>query len=117
MNNWNQRILLGKVGKHLTGFTNIRIDRATPLGNPYIMYRSEQRDEVCDGYEKFLAHELEQQENEPLLTAFEDIFNAVADGQIVNLQCHCSPERCHGESIRDQLIKYLEEHEIPFPKD
>ena len=117
MAHWEQRILLGKVGKDLTGFKNIRIDRSTPLGNPYVMYRSAQRDSVCDSFDKFLEHELKEQNNEELLEYFEMIFNLVADGHVVNLQCHCSPLRCHGESIRNWLIHFLLEQGIQVPKD
>jgi len=114
VNNWNQRILIGKVGKELTGFKNIRIDRATALGNPYVLYRPEDREGVCESYKHFLDHELDKQENQPLLELFEHIFDLVCDGHVVNLQCHCTPLQCHGEVIRDKLIHYLELHEVEF---
>lgn len=110
--NWHQYILIGKVGKDLTGFANVRIDRATPLGNPYVMYREEQRQEVCESFKSYLEYELDKQTNQPLLDQFESIFNLVSEGKVVNLQCHCSPSSCHGEVIRDKLIEFLVEHEV-----
>lgn len=68
----------------------IRIDRATKWGNPFIMYKEEDRDHVCEQYEKWLkeqiaAGKISQQD-----------LAALADH---DLYCWCAPLRCHGEIL------------------
>ena len=36
--------------KPKAGETLIRIDRKTPLGNPFVMHNKSERDEVCEKY-------------------------------------------------------------------
>lgn len=108
--NWMQRILIGKVNKNLTGFVNIRIDRATPLGNPYVMHREEQRQEVCDLYATFLNDVLANESSEAILDQLQMILDHLLEGDYVNLQCWCSPEHCHGEHIRKVLIDVINDN-------
>lgn len=108
--NWMQRILIGKVNKNLTDFVNIRIDRATPLGNPYVMHREEQRQEVCDLYATFLDDVLANESNKAILDQLQMILDHLLVGDYVNLQCWCSPDHCHGEHIRKVLIDVINEN-------
>ena len=81
-----------------------RVDRWSPLGNPYIMYSEEDRDRVCDAYEGIFQEMLK---NIPRAMRY---LNTILDyyrlhGKVY-LVCWCSPLRCHAETIK----KWLENH-------
>lgn len=40
------------------GYIDIRVDRASVLGNPFELTKEEDRDKVCDAYEKWLLDNL-----------------------------------------------------------
>lgn len=112
ISDWKMRLLIGKKARSLTGFKNIPVDRSTPLGNPYVMHREEQREEVCELFKHWFKSQLKEQKNEPLLHAFEEIYYALEDGYYVNLQCHCMPSSCHAESIRNEVIAMLIKNKV-----
>lgn len=86
---------------------DIMIDRSTIFGNPFPMDpskdRTEERNRVCDLYEKYFYNEL--------------LTDTLASAEIaklvliykqygyLNLFCWCHPFRCHGETIK----RYIEE--------
>ena len=65
----------------------VRIDRATPLGNPFHIGRDGDRDAVCDKHADLLA-------NSPALQELARTKLAGADV----LLCWCAPQRCHGQN-------------------
>lgn len=68
----------------------VYIGRGSPWGNPFIIGKDGDRDEVCDRFEKEILPVLDL---EPLRGK--------------SLVCFCAPKRCHGHSI----IKALYEDE------
>lgn len=92
---------LNKVGVNLKGAVNVRIDRKTIFGNPVSLQGNRTRDQACDEYE---WHFKKMMKDSPLfrgqLMHFVDILRS---GKDINLQCHCHPLRCHGETIRKWL--------------
>lgn len=73
----------------------IRIDRRSMFGNPFIIDRDGDRDQVCDKYQLWF--------DEKIMT--DAVFKArvhALKGKI--LGCWCKPERCHGDTI----VAYLE---------
>lgn len=69
---------------------DIRIDRKTRWGNPFVMGRDGDRDEVCEKYRTWLWDQIR---NEAVTIA--DL--AELDGK--KLGCHCAPLRCHGDTL------------------
>lgn len=63
----------------------VRIDRGSAYGNPFILGKDGDRDQVCDKYE------------EHYLPYKPSIKKELLKGKV--LICHCYPERCHGESL------------------
>ena len=64
----------------------VYIGRGSPYGNPYVIGRDGDRDEVCDLFEKNILPMLNL---EPLRGK--------------DLVCFCKPKRCHGDSILKAL--------------
>ena len=83
----------------------IYIGRGSPLGNPFVMHTEDDRDTVCDKYEEWFNKQV-QEENKEVLRELRRIY-LLAKRQDVVLGCYCSPKRCHGETIKKFLDKYL----------
>ena len=64
------------------------VDRGTDWGNPFIMDQENERDYVCDMFEKYAIWRLSV---EP---------NWLAPLRDHHLVCHCAPKRCHAETLR-----------------
>ena len=80
---------------------SIKIDRSTPLGNPYYMKDGTERDYVCDKYAAYLAASCDS--NADIARELNRIADALTRSDVV-LLCWCYPKRCHGEEII-KLIK------------
>ena len=95
-------------------------DRSTKWGNPFIMYSQMQRDAVCDNYEDYLE-EITKPNNEAMVRS---VLRAgglnpqqvetwmIRTGGFLDLGelkgarrllCHCSPKRCHTETIKKKV--------------
>ena len=59
-----------------------RIDRRSPYGNPFVIGRDGDRDEVCDKFERDVLPTLD-------VTALRG----------KNLICFCAPKRCHCDAL------------------
>lgn len=77
-----------------------RVDRQSPVGNPYFMKNESKRDEVCDKYEANFNKLLEQAPAKAYLAKLLEIYKR--DGTIT-LLCWCAPRRCHAETIKRWL--------------
>lgn len=104
---------------------DVRADRETKWGNPFIMYEQHMRNRVCDLYEDYLDAITEHGNQQMVRTMLKmggltpiqvDHWMEKTGGYLdINelkgarrLGCHCSPSRCHC----DYLKKKLEKQEI-----
>lgn len=60
------------------------VDRNTPYGNPFHRSDTDDRDAVCDAFERWVV-------TQPALIA-----RAKRELRGFNLACWCVPKRCHG---------------------
>ena len=100
-------ITVGRVNKPKQGAIDIRIDRATALGNPYFMKGESMRNDVCDKYRVHLMDKAGV--DVPMTKELIRIIKLVKAGIDVNLQCHCAPKRCHGDEIKDFVINGIKQ--------
>lgn len=72
------------------------IGRTSPLGNPYVIGKDGNREEVIEKYRRYLWHSIQH-----LTRAGKYILELAAcpDDDIV-LGCHCKPLPCHGDVVR-----------------
>jgi hypothetical protein len=64
-----------------------QIDRYSEFGNPFFLDSDGTRDEVCDGYIEYFKHK-------------KSLHNKVKDLKGKVLGCHCAPQRCHGDHLK-----------------
>ena len=65
----------------------IYIGRGSLYGNPFVIGKDGNRDEVCDKYEQYLLN------NPPLLQAVKTNLKGR------DVVCFCAPKRCHGDTL------------------
>lgn len=80
-------------------FHCVRIDRQSPLGNPFRMGSESERDAVCDRYEEWFQVQV-RKDGSAVRHAVVDLYRKHRDGKNIALMCWCAPKRCHGESIK-----------------
>ena len=69
------------------GHNAVYIGRGSPYGNPFIIGKHGNRDEVCDKYEAMLLN------NPELMKRVKTELNGK------DLVCFCAPARCHGDTL------------------
>jgi hypothetical protein len=101
---------------------DIRCDRQTKWGNPFIMYYQSQRDAVCDNYEKYLDA-ITKEDN------VDEVRKILSEGGLNQIQvdiwikrtggfldiseiaharrifCYCKPLRCHCDTLARKLME------------
>lgn len=84
----------------------IRVDRSSPLGNPYKIDSKNTRDSVCNKYEEYFQYMIK---NEPESNFCKELqrLKKLSEATNLGLVCHCYPMRCHAEVIK----KHLENNE------
>ena len=65
----------------------VYIGRGSPYGNPFVIGKDGDRNEVCDKYERYLLN------NPQLLKAVK------ANLRGRDVVCFCAPKRCHGDTL------------------
>lgn len=86
---------------------DIRVDRANKiLGNKFIMNSELERDKVCDEYEAWFNEQIAKQ-NELVLNELRRLYKIYKKYGKLNLFCRCAPKRCHAETIKNFLNKYI----------
>jgi len=80
---------------------DVKVDRLSVLANPFQNpYHIEERDKVCDEYEKWFKEERYGSEGTLLLLKLQALYRF--HGKL-RLFCWCAPEKCHAETIRNYL--------------
>ena len=87
----------------------IRVDRASILGNPYKMKNKnddKERDEVCDKYEQYFIEQIKKG-NELFAKEFLRLIEIFKKYNKLELFCWCAPKRCHAETLKKYIEIYL----------
>jgi Domain of unknown function (DUF4326) len=99
---------------------DLRCDRQTKWGNPFVLYYEKDRDRVCDLYEDYLE-EITTPNNESMVRKFLKIggltpvqidiwmnrtggfldIKEIKDAR--RLFCHCAPKRCHCDHLKRKI--------------
>lgn len=91
------RIVNLKNYKPLPNEILIKVDRSSPVGNPFYMKDESMRDEVCNKYDIYYNKQIGK--NTTFTSYIETIFTNYLNSDIA-LGCWCYPKRCHAETIK-----------------
>lgn len=86
-----------------TNAWQVRVDRASVLGNPYHMENESQRDYVCELYEEYFTAKMSDTSS-IFYKEVERLYSIFKQYGKLELFCWCTPKRCHAETIK----KYIE---------
>ncbi|MCK5346655.1 MAG: DUF4326 domain-containing protein [Candidatus Heimdallarchaeota archaeon] len=78
------------------------IGRPSPLGNPYTINKHGTREVVVELYRLWLPEALKN--NDKVKEQYEKIKALNLKGNI-NLICWCAPNLCHGDVIKEMIVK------------
>lgn len=87
---------------------DIRVDRTSVLGNPYFMRNENQRDEVCEKYQAYFDARVSLNDLS-FMTELRRLYKIYRKYGKLRLFCWCAPKRCHAETIKAFLEKYIQE--------
>lgn len=85
----------------------VRVDRSSVLGNPFYMATEAQRVEVCDKYDAYFKEKVASGD-EAFLNELRRLYTIAKRFGKLELFCWCYPKRCHAETIKKFLERYLE---------
>lgn len=83
----------------------VRVDRTSPLGNPFVMHEESERDQVCDQYEKYFNEQIKDK-NSAFVQELRRLYKILKKHNKLQLYCWCAPKRCHAETIKKFLLSY-----------
>lgn len=85
----------------------IKVDRSTPVGNPFPMHNQSEaeRNRVCDEYAVYFKQKVTEKTDTQFMEYLRDIYRA-AKKQDIALGCWCAPKRCHAETIKAFLDSF-----------
>jgi hypothetical protein len=132
-----ERIIIGNL-KNLSprlGYFDVICDRSSPLGNPYLLEREEDREMCVEvfstwldmNFQAYKREDLRDKKLDPALvvpglkiaekykrpTVAEIMMNIVNlagmldNGQKIRLLCHCEPKLCHTTVIKNRLLEIV----------
>jgi hypothetical protein len=91
---------------------DVKVDRSSPLGNPFNMSNESKRDEVCERYDHWFKEMLTKKPNTPYNSkkvhmAFKIAILTLQEAHKkhgkLRLFCWCAPKRCHASTIKEYL--------------
>jgi len=87
---------------------DIRVDRQSPLGNPFYMKDESKRNDVCDKYTTWLDDAIYMNtisgNNQKVVDELVRLIDIYRQYGKLNLFCWCAPKRCHAETIKEKIL-------------
>lgn len=102
------------VNKH-HGKSGEYIGRGSPLGNPFVIGKDGSREQVIAKYRVWLNEQI-MRKNPVVLDELNRLGNKAIDENGLALQCFCYPKPCHGEVIKEKLVKAMYNYFVENPK-
>ena len=93
-----------------------KIDRNSPVGNPFKIENGRTREDVIEAYAQFvelfwIAHSriaiemIYLSNNYPSVRDWiDEVVDLYLQGKDIELQCSCKPKACHGDVLKDLII-------------
>ena len=81
----------------------------SPLANPFPLKRESERDGVIVSYANWMDLNLRDPFNNPVKEEIERLKAIYRDKGELNLVCWCFPKRCHGEIVREVIMREFDE--------
>ena len=116
----NTDTLMGVTARSITivnkhhGKSGEYIGRGSPLGNPFVIGKDGSREQVIAKYRVWLNEQI-MRKNPVVLDELNRLGNKAIDEKGLALQCFCYPKPCHGEVIKEKLVKAMYNYFVENP--
>ena len=104
--------------KHDATNQDIFIGRGSPFGNPYThldskfndVIKCDTREEAIESHKKWFYRAIKSCgcKNKDMKNGLRSLLMQLRLGEDINLVCYCKPKACHGDTIKEYLLKELE---------
>lgn len=91
------------IGNKRNGARGHYIGRPSALGNPFVIGRDGDRNNVIRLYSRWLANELHRHPSGSAALEFNALLQQHKAGKDLTLVCWCAPLPCHGDVIKHAL--------------
>lgn len=98
------------VANRYHGAKGTDITHGTWLGNPFAIDVNTTREQAIEKYRVWLRNEFKLKRS-PYQKLMELVMR-VKSGETVVLLCCCAPKPCHGDVIKDAILKIIESEEL-----
>lgn len=96
------RVVNVKNYKHNSDEILFKIDRTSPLGNPFYMEKESDRTMVCEKYKIWFDNKIKLGNDSTFMNYLNFILKKAKNYNIA-LGCHCYPARCHADIIKNYI--------------
>lgn len=79
---------------------DFKVDRSSPLGNPFPLKNEKDRDEVCDRYRQYFHENKSKPKMRFTLALLLHMYKKYSK---LRLFCWCAPKRCHAETVAEYI--------------
>lgn len=79
----------------------VKIDRSSPLGNPFVMKSENERRNVCLEYREYFLNNIKVDVR--MGREIQLIKDYIERGDKVALGCWCAPKECHGDFLKEYI--------------
>lgn len=83
---------------------HVRVDREAILGNPFVMEKEEDRDQVILQYKEWLEVHITAK-TPYIMDELRRIKKLHDDNGNIELYCWCAPQACHSEVLKEIILR------------
>ena len=99
-------LTVGNVYKQDSKDGDMYIGRPSAVGNPYVVGPLYSRHEAIERYKPWLEEKIMRRDPQ-VLKVIENIEHQLNQGKPVRLMCFCKPHACHGDVLREVILKRM----------
>ena len=88
--------------------SEIYIGRPSPLGNPFVIGKDGDRNNVIKLYKEWLHNKVYVEENSAVLRELHIIAERERNNKNTQLVCWCAPLACHGDVIKALVLHVIQ---------
>jgi|AntDeeMinimDraft_5_1070356.scaffolds.fasta_scaffold28836_1 hypothetical protein len=103
-NKISDRIKVVNKYKVKSKYVDIMIGGGTALGNPYALSPDLGQQEKVDRFAEYLGRQLKVRKG-VARKEMEEFLDRIMAGETIRLGCCCKPKPCHGDVIKNRLVK------------
>lgn len=87
---------------------DVKVDRSTILGNPFVMHDESERQRVCDDFEIYFKDKVSAIGQNAIKQEVERLIAIYTKYGRLRLFCWCHPRNCHARTIKLYILERIQ---------